>query len=252
MRVLLRPSWIVGMLVVIAFSIACFTVLSPWQLGAGERADERKALVEQARQSPPVALAELQSADAALSPDVEWREVTVTGRYATGEDVPLRQRSADPARATEVVTPFQLAGSGEFILVNRGWTDAAVTPAPAGEVVLTARLKAPETTNQYKEPRLDDGQLIAYAIDPVRLGRELGRTFAPFSLQLSPGQPGSLGEIPLPRPLDGPPHFSYGIQWIVFGILAPVAFVAFAWRRAREPVEEDRVDDREPVTSSAP
>lgn len=249
MRVLRRPGWILGALAVIAFSLACFTLLAPWQLGAAVKSDERRELVESARQSPPVALAELQSVDAALSPDAEWREVTVIGRYATDEDLPLRQRSADPARATEILTPFQLAGSGEYILVNRGWTDAGIPAAPAGEVVLTARLKAAETTNQYKEPRVDDGQLVAYAIDPVRLGEESGRTYAPFSLQLSAGQPGSLGEIPLPRPVDGPPHFSYGIQWIVFGILAPLAFVAFAWRRSREPIEDESADRREPVAS---
>ena len=45
-------------------------------------------------------------------------------------------------------------------------------------------------------------------------------------LQLVDGQPGGLGAIALPH-LDAGPFLSYGIQWIAFGILAPVGLGYF-------------------------
>lgn len=55
----------------------------------------------------------------------------------------------------------------------------------------------------------------------------------PYYVQLDHGQPGALGgEIPAPQP-DWFPHFSYGIQWIVLGTLAPVAFVCVTCSQAK-------------------
>lgn len=52
-------------------------------------------------------------------------------------------------------------------------------------------------------------------------------------LQLSEGQPGGLGAIPLPQ-LDAGPFLSYGIQWIAFGILAPIGLGYFVFSEIRQ------------------
>ena len=51
-------------------------------------------------------------------------------------------------------------------------------------------------------------------------------------LQLVADQPGGLGVIALPR-RDAGPFLSYGIQWIVFGILAPIGLGYFAYAELR-------------------
>ena len=63
-------------------------------------------------------------------------------------------------------------------------------------------------------------------------------------LQLVDNQPGGLGVIGVPH-LDAGPFLSYGIQWIVFGILAPIGLGYFVYaeirpRRARTGPDKPR------------
>lgn len=85
-----------------------------------------------------------------------WRTVTATGEYDTTHEFVVRQRydSGGSSPGFFVVTPLRLAdGQGE-VLINRGWvplgTDAtsypSVPPAPHGQVTVTGRLRADETT----------------------------------------------------------------------------------------------------------
>ena len=53
-------------------------------------------------------------------------------------------------------------------------------------------------------------------------------------LQLVDGQPGGLGVLALPN-LDAGPFLSYGIQWIAFGILAPIGLGYFVFAEIRTP-----------------
>jgi cytochrome oxidase assembly protein ShyY1 len=51
-------------------------------------------------------------------------------------------------------------------------------------------------------------------------------------LQLVENQPGGLGVIGVPH-LDAGPFLSYGIQWISFGILAPIGLSYFVYSEIR-------------------
>ncbi|MEE2035232.1 hypothetical protein Q8814_24520, partial [Rhodococcus sp. CC-R104] len=65
---------------------------------------------------------------------------------------------------------------------------------------------------------------------------------------LDADQPGGFGTIPLPQ-LDAGPYLSYGLQWLAFGIMAPLGLGYFLWAELRErrkaksetehPVEDD-------------
>jgi cytochrome oxidase assembly protein ShyY1 len=59
-------------------------------------------------------------------------------------------------------------------------------------------------------------------------------------LQLVDNQPGGLGVIGIPH-LDAGPFLSYGIQWIAFGIIAPILLGYFVYAEIRtRRVEKDR------------
>jgi len=51
-------------------------------------------------------------------------------------------------------------------------------------------------------------------------------------LQLVDDQPGGLGVIGLPH-LDAGPFLSYGIQWITFGVVAPILLGYFVYAEVR-------------------
>jgi cytochrome oxidase assembly protein ShyY1 len=60
-------------------------------------------------------------------------------------------------------------------------------------------------------------------------------------------QPGGLGVIGLPH-LDAGPFLSYGIQWITFGVIAPIllSYFVYAEIRARR-VEKSQTSPTEPT-----
>ena len=56
-----------------------------------------------------------------------------------------------------------------------------------------------------------------------------------------------LGALPLPH-LDAGPFLSYGIQWIAFGILAPIGLGYFAYSEIRQRRQGKMEEPDAPVT----
>ena len=73
-------------------------------------------------------------------------------------------------------------------------------------------------------------------------------------VQLVEDQPGGLGVIALPH-LDAGPFLSYGIQWIAFGIMAPILLGYFVYaeirQRRREKAAASDADATAPLTDRA-
>lgn len=237
LRSVLRPGWIALGVVVIAFAVACFTLLAPWQLGKNSSTHQRNELIRSAAETDPVPLAQL-APTAAFDPSKEWREVTLRGRYLPQDQALVRLRNVDEQPAIEVVTPFAVAGTDRVIAVNRGYVrprEGAAPPIPAvppGDVTITGRIRAPEGTSAGRGAHAEEGMLAVYSIDPAEIGRATATPMDRFYIQLSPAQPGSLGEIPLPQ-LDSGPYLSYGLQWLAFGIMAPLGAAYFLFSEIR-------------------
>ncbi|MGC4960021.1 SURF1 family protein [Gordonia sp. DT218] len=238
-RMFLRPGWIALGLVVIAFAVLCFTLLAPWQLGKNSATEERNDLIKSAMSTPSATLGSLAPPGAAFKPTTEWREVTMTGHYLTDREVLVRLRSVDERPAVEVLTPFAATDGSRVVLVDRGFVrpDQGALPdvptAPSGETTITARIRASEGTSPGRGAHEEGGTRAVYTIDPAEVGRAVDTTFDPFYLQLSPDQPGSLGEIPLPQ-LESGPYLSYGLQWLAFGIMAPLGAGYFIYSEIRQ------------------
>lgn len=247
MRVLrgfLRPGWILLGLVVIAFAAACFMILAPWQLGKNADTQHRNDLIQAAAATDPVALDELVPSGAGMPAGAEWHSVTMRGTFVADQQVVLRLRSVDERPAVDVLVPFALAdpvhdpAGGRTVLVDRGWLRPAsdgsveIKPLPAGEVEVTGRLRAPEQTSPGKEARTENGQLSAYTIDPAEITRVTSIPLEPFYVELADGSPGALDTHPLPQ-LESGPYLSYGLQWLAFGIMAPLAVGYFVYAEVR-------------------
>lgn len=250
----LRPGWVIGLLAVILFAWACFALLAPWQLGKSEDLKARNSQLAEAVQAPPAPLAQVVDRPDGFV-EREWRLVTLSGVWKPDAEALLRLRPVDGETVYQVLTVFD-PEAGPDLLVNRGHvpvgennTVPAYPAAPAGRVDITARVRASEPG--LAEPVLVDGRQTVRVVDPVVLGDTLGHTLLPQGyLQLSGGQPGSLSPASVPG-IESGPYLSYGLQWLLFGILAPVALVYFAWSeiRARRSDGDDAVAD--PVTDPA-
>ncbi len=252
---LLRPSWLALGLVVIAFTYLCFSVLAPWQLGKNAKTSRENRQIENSLSTPPVPLKNLLPKQDSSAPDAQWRRVTATGHYLPKVQVLARLRVVEGEPAFEVLAPF-VTEDGPTVLVDRGYVRPeqgsqvpAIPPPPGQTVTITARLRDSRPLVAGKDPFTNDGVQQVYSINTSQVATITGVPLAGSYLQLVDNQPGGLGVLSLPR-LDAGPFLSYGIQWIAFGIVAPIllGYFVYAEIRARR-AEKSRT---EPAGHAAP
>jgi cytochrome oxidase assembly protein ShyY1 len=229
---LLRPGWLALFVVVIAFAYLCFTVLAPWQLGKNTRTSRENAQISHSLTAEPVPVTSVLPHQDSSASDQQWQRVTATGHYLPDRQVLARLRVIEGDPAFEVLVPFDV-DDGPTVLVDRGYVkpeEGSKVPtfatAPEGKVTIIARLRDSETAPPDKAPFRQDGVQQVYAIDTAQVSGLLGVPLAGSYLQLVDNQPGGLGVVPLPH-LDAGPFLSYGIQWIAFGIIAPIGLGYF-------------------------
>ncbi len=232
MRFLLRPGWLALIAAVLAFVVACYTFLAPWQFGREAEREAQQAAIAAATATPPAPLEQV--APDGITSAVEWRQVTVTGSYLPEDEAVVRLRVVGGRPAVEVLTPFRTT-DGRVLVVGRGTVETsggAETPAlaepPAGEVELTARLRLDQTDPQARVLEAD-GIVQLYSVDTRLLAGATGLPLEPGWLQLAGGQPGVLAPLPVEPDVSGAPftNLSYALQWITFGVVALVALGYF-------------------------
>ncbi|WP_068021649.1 SURF1 family cytochrome oxidase biogenesis protein [Nocardia mexicana] len=239
---LLRPSWLILAVVVVAFAYLCFTILAPWQLGKNNSTSHRNDLIAASVNAAPVDITTLLNDPEAR--DTEWRRVVATGSYVPGSTVLERLQRLNDSPAYGVLAEFRL-DDGRTLLIDRGLIAAVdgarippIAEPPAGPQRLEGRVRKSEGVIPGKEPMTQDGYRQVYSIDADQLSAVYGAPLATVPpdggfLQLTDGQPGAFSPPPLPQ-LDAGPYLSYGLQWIAFGIMAPLGLGYFAWAELRE------------------
>jgi cytochrome oxidase assembly protein ShyY1 len=255
---LLRPGWVALAVVVIAFTYLCFSVLAPWQLGKNTKTSRENNQIQQSLTTPPVPLKTLLPQQDSSAPDAQWRRVTATGHYLASKQLLVRLRVADGDPALEVLVPFVVNG-GPSVLVDRGYVRPEqgsrlppIPPPPHETVTITARLRDSEQPMLDKQSFISDGVRQVYSIDVSQISTLTGVPLAGSYLQLVDNQPGGLGVIGLPH-LDAGPFLSYGIQWITFGVVAPIllGYFVYAEIRARR-AEKSQTSSTEPTKKPVP
>jgi cytochrome oxidase assembly protein ShyY1 len=234
-RFLLRPGWLVFVALVVGFAVACYALLAPWQFGREERREAEQRAISAANAAPPVPLAQLVPAAAGVGPEVEWRQVVVTGTYLPEAEAVVRLRMSAGRPAVEVLTPLR-TDDGRVVVVDRGTvsvTDGSGVPSysapPAGTVTLVGRLRPDQVDPKARPPVRENGHVQLYATDSRVLGAAAGLDVVPGWVQLSPGQPGVLDPLPVAADTGGAPftNLSYALQWLTFGLIALVALGYF-------------------------
>jgi len=236
---LFRPGWIALALVVVGFTYLSLTVLAPWQLGKNTMTSRENNQIEASLSADPVPVTSLLPQQDSAAPEFQWRRVTATGRYLPSTQALVRLRLLGGAPAFEVLTAFAV-DAGPTVLVNRGYVRPVdgnkvpeIAPPPEGSVSITARLRDSETAPVGdKQPFREGGFMQVYAIDTRQIADVVDTPLTGSYLQLADTQPGGLDVLPLPQ-LDAGPFLSYGIQWIAFGILAPIGLGYYAYSEIR-------------------
>ena len=103
---------------------------------------------------------------------------------------------------------------------------------PAGPVTVTGRLRDSQQQIPGKDPFTENGIRQVYSINTAQVAALTAVPLTGSYLQLIDDQPGGLGVLTLPH-LDAGPFLSYGIQWIAFGIVAPICLGYFVYSEIR-------------------
>ncbi|MDO4909706.1 MAG: SURF1 family cytochrome oxidase biogenesis protein [Corynebacterium sp.] len=238
----LKPGWIFSVVLVIIFVVLAFTVLAPWQLGKNSRTSAENHQIEAALAQDAVSLSSLISGNSASSSD-EWRKVTFSGVYVPDSRVVVRMRPVNSTPAYQALA-LVLTDSGQTLVVDQGYVGTeSISTIPAldsahhdfsGYVRLAEdpSSSGPIDADGFKQISALSTQQMADALGTSGLGN--------FFIQLLDA-PSPLTTLPQPEIKSGP-YLSYGIQWIAFGILAPVGVVYLIYsdiREMRRQKEED-------------
>lgn len=253
-RFALRPKWIVSHVIVLALVAAmigaCF-----WQLSRLQEKKDRNVKVSARSEQPLVAVQTLaRPGEFASVGDLEFRDVTATGRYLVDQEVLVRSRSRDGAPGSWILTPLELA-DGTAVTVNRGWiansgqleSVPARFRAPDGEVTVTGLVRQTETRGSFGPTDPVSGTLTNLArADVARLDTQVPESLLPLYIQLISQDPtladGAPSPVPKPIPDEGP-HLGYAVQWAIFSTIAAVGYPLILRRRAREVEAENTEPD---------
>ncbi len=244
-RFLLAPRWAGYLALVVVFAIAC-SALGTWQLNRRAEALAEVARIDANYDAEPIAVGEALPALDAFDVDQRWQVVEARGEYLPDDEVVVRNRPLQGSTGFEVITPFRLE-SGEVFMVDRGWIPqdsdgrpGEVPAPPAGEVELTARLKAGEGRI---EGRTSTGREFA-TIDLEELAARVGEPSytGAYGILVQTGDDARQPPLAQPRPeRDEGPHLSYALQWFVFALLA---FIGLAWAANQERKAHEEASER--------
>jgi cytochrome oxidase assembly protein ShyY1 len=242
-RFLLSRRWVLFFLAIIVVGYATWW-LGEWQF---HRLDDRRAkndVVEANAHEDPVPVDEVLAPGEPVAADEEWTVVTATGVYDADDTVVVRYRTRDGIGGVDAVVPLETAG-GTTLLVDRGWlaTDnraidaSEIPPPPAGEVTVTAWVRADGEGDSTAVDDHSTRAISSEAIGPA-LDREVYGGFVELrSEDPDPAEPLEPAE---PPDLSEGPHFFYGLQWWFFGVLALGGFAYLAWDERRNGPRGDR------------
>lgn len=237
MRFLLRPGWLAFIAVVAGFVVCCYALLAPWQFGREAERDSQQKAIDASSTTAPAPIGTLVPAGQGVTADDEWRQVSVTGTYLSGDESLVRLRVYDGKPAFEVLTPVR-TDDGRLLAVDRGYVTAGngaqvppIAAPPTGKVTITARLRLDETDPDRRPVFSADGHRQQYVTDSRSLAAATGLALEPGYLQLSAGQAGVLNPLPV-APAAGAgaapfTNFSYALQWLTFGAIAVFALAYF-------------------------
>lgn len=217
--------------------------LGLWQL---DRAAQKRALqtaLEARGAQPELPAQDLARTEAQAVPQHQ-RRIRIVGRWVPSHTVFLENRQMNGQPGFLMVTPLQLDGQPDAVLVQRGWAprdlrDRQIVPAvptPAGPVEVWARV-APPPGRLFDFAGSAASGPIRQNIDLAAFEGELGLPLRPLSLVQIDGSPAAGGDglrrdWPPPA-VDIQKHYGYAFQWFALSALMASLYVWFQIVRPR-------------------
>lgn len=228
--------------------IAAFGWLSNWQF---HRAAQKQALIDAIQAGATAAPVDLNAAVRSRQAGqvARYRRVALHGRYDSAHQVLASQIMHDSRRGYYVLTPFHLAGTDAWVIVNRGWLP------DTGQAVRQAQLAVPD------ESRTVTGLWTHLPRPGIRLGADapmpagwpktmlyptreqleaaLQRPLLAHAVWLSPDASAGFVRDWRPAPRFGPSrHIGYAFQWLALAVTVLVVWIILNLHKREHEADE--------------
>jgi surfeit locus 1 family protein len=217
----------------VVMTVALLLNLGAWQLG---RAQDKTALAEavRARQLEPAqALAEVVSMGALTSEAdisaLENQGVTAQGHYWNEASFLIAFQFFQGAPGFELITPFQLQETDQWVLVSRGWIapgpgdEAIPTIMPIeGELAITGHIHTPPAVVGVTQVQGEEWPLRLRRLDMPLAAQVLERPLLPLVVRLAEGEPGLLARHWPAESVTTRNNIGYALQWFGMALLVSV------------------------------
>lgn len=210
----------------VVFFLPLTIALGFWQLS---RADQKQALVDEFERRQAAAPVAVDSLNGSVR---QYVRIMAQGRFDNERSILLDNRIRQGRAGYEVVTPFEVAPSGRWLLVNRGWIAAGPSreqlppvPAVTGKVALSGYLYQPgDPFTLGEEQWREHWPQVLQNLDAERLADRLGVALDGYSLRLDDGAPGALRVGWTVINVQPERHIAYAVQW--FALAAALVVLA--------------------------
>jgi surfeit locus 1 family protein len=247
--------WLLATLLVIV-GVAVLARLGKWQL---DRLAQRRAFnarVQAQIDAPPLDLNGAASQPVSLNglTNMEYRKVTVVGKYDFSQQVALRNQVEGDQWGVHLITPLRLQGTNNAVLVDRGWIPAQDFESgdwskfnEPGVVTVKGVIRSSQNQAEIgprSDPTLAPGQTSLNAWNFVnidRIAKQISTPILPVYIQEAP-DPAWTGQPIRTQPqldLSEGPHLGYAIQWFAFALLLAGGYPFFILRQERKAREQD-------------
>lgn len=187
-----------------------------WQLDRAEEKSRLKELYRLRQESPPLVLTGLE-----VEQELQYQPVVLKGHYLNDIQMFVDNSMHKGKFGYEVVTPFQLLGSEQLLMINRGWIEGdksrrtlpPVEPVD-GEVSLTGELyQSPGKPFALGEQSVQPWPRVLQYLDMKALAEELQANIFPYTVRLKMGSPGAYQDNWLVVNVQPEKHTAYAFQW---------------------------------------
>lgn len=228
-----RPAWL-PMAAALFFGVLTLA-LGNWQL---HRADYKRALQARFDQAAVVPAEAIGAGTLSAEGDALFRRVRLTGQYDAAHQIYLDNRVLDGRPGYHVITPLRY-GTGQTVLVNRGWLPAEDRRAGPYSAIPSGTVRIEGIVTRARQHYLE---LSAHTVDGAvwqNLDLERYRSFAGAALAdvliLQVDAPADGLIRSWPRPDTGvDKHIGYAVQWFALSATI-VALYGYFWIKKRWP-----------------
>lgn len=169
-----------------------------------------------------------------------FRSVEIKGAFEQGRDIFIDNRVYRTVAGYHVLSPFRIAGSDQFVLVNRGWVpfvnsrrdELPNVPSVSGKIILRGVAVDPQSRYFEFKGAAPQGKLWQN-LNFEQYQTWLGESLQPVLIQqTSNTEDGLIRDWP--RPDTGvSTHISYAIQWFGLAGAIVVLWLVLNFKRER-------------------